>query len=90
MEDLEHYAKLLDIKQFRAVFMRDSCPDQPHKIESGTLILISSVTAHTGLIIYRKIGIKIYVDWMNMLTLTGQESRHTPAYMHYRLGERIW
>lgn len=62
--DLEHYAKALDIKHFRGVFMRDMLPEgRPHQIECGIINLGDMYSSGTHWTCYMKKGKnKIYFD----------------------------
>lgn len=62
--DLEHYAKALNIKHFRGVFMRDMLPEGgPHEVECGIINLGDTYSTGTHWTCYMKKGEnKIYFD----------------------------
>lgn len=60
---MENYATNLDIKNFRGVFMRDTLPDIPNKLECGIVNLDSVYSTGTHWTCYYKNrNYKIYFD----------------------------
>ena len=61
--DVEHYAKLLKIKNFRGVFMRDTLPSSPNKTECSIINLDSIFSSGSHWTCYYKDGSNaIYFD----------------------------
>ena len=61
--DLIRYVKLLDIPHFRGVFMRDTIPSSPRKIECGIVNLNLSLESGSHWTGYYKNGLnRIYFD----------------------------
>ncbi|CAG9771479.1 unnamed protein product [Ceutorhynchus assimilis] len=59
--DLEKYAKLLKLKHFRGVFMKDQLPTMKiHKTESGIINLDNSTGVGTHWTAYKIIGKNIH------------------------------
>ena len=61
--DLYEYVKKLKIRNFRGVFMRDTLPKSPHKVECGIINLNTSKEGGTHWVCYFKNGLtRIYFD----------------------------
>lgn len=62
-QDLQNYAHLLKIPNFRGVFMRDTLPRKPKINESGIINLDEYAGSGTHWVAYKKTGNKvIYFD----------------------------
>ena len=67
--DLIDYVKKLNISNFRGVFMRDTLPKRPHKIECGIVNLDTSAETGTHWVCYCKHGSKrVYFDSFGQIT----------------------
>lgn len=67
--DLIGYVKKLNISNFRGVFMRDTLPKRPHKIECGILNLNISAQKGSHWVCYYKNNKKrIYFDSFGQIT----------------------
>ena len=67
--DLLEYATRLNIPHFRGVFMRDTLPQRPHKIECGIVNLNTSAEKGSHWVCYYKNGKKrIYFDSFGQIT----------------------
>ena len=67
--DLCEYVTRLQIPQFRGVFMRDTLPKVPHKIECGIVNLNTSVQKGSHWVCYYKNGTRrIYFDSFGQIT----------------------
>lgn len=68
--ELMNYVKELDIQNFRGVFMRDTLPSVPHRIESGIVNLNTSKQAGSHWVCYHKVDEqRIYFDSYGQVTL---------------------
>ena len=67
--DLREYVTRLKIPQFRGVFMRDTLPKAPHKIECGIVNLNTSAGKGSHWVCYYKNGTRrIYFDSYGQIT----------------------
>ena len=66
--ELEYYVKELKIPHFRGVFMRDTLPKQPKKIECGIVNLNTSKEKGSHWTAYFKNQIRIYFDSYGQIT----------------------
>ena len=67
--DLSEYATQLNIPHFRGVFMRDTLPKTPHKIECGIVNLNTSAEKGSHWVCYYKNGTRrIYFDSFGQIT----------------------
>ena len=67
--DIIRYVKLLDIPHFRGVFMRDTIPSSPLKIECGIVNLNRSLESGSHWTCYYKNGLnRIYFDSYGQIT----------------------
>ena len=67
--DLLDYVKKLDIPNFRGVFMRDTLPKSPYKIECGIVNLNTSNEKGSHWVCYYKKGLnRIYLDSFGQIT----------------------
>ena len=67
--DLRGYVAQLNIPHFRGVFMRDTLPKAPHKIECGIVNLNTSAQKGSHWICYYKNGTRrIYFDSFGQIT----------------------
>ena len=67
--DLFEYVARLKIPHFRGVFMRDTLPSAPHKIECGIVNFNSSLEKGSHWVCYYKNGtLRIYFDSFGQIT----------------------
>jgi hypothetical protein len=67
--DLSEYATQLNIPYFRGVFMRDTLPKSPHKVECGIVNLNTSAQKGSHWVSYYKNGTRrIYFDSFGQIT----------------------
>ena len=67
--DLLDYVKKLDIPNFRGVFMRDTLPKSPYKIECGIVNLNTNNEKGSHWVCYYKKGLnRIYFDSFGQIT----------------------
>ena len=68
--ELLNYVKELDIPNFRGVFMRDSLPHSPHRIECGIVNFNTSHESGSHWVCYHKVlNERIYFDSYGQITL---------------------
>ena len=67
--DLREYATRLKIPHFRGVFMRDTLPKRPHKVECGIVNLNTSLESGSHWVCYYKNAkTRIYFDSFGQIT----------------------
>ena len=67
--DLIEYTKTIGIPNFRGVFMRDTLPRIPRKVECGIVNLSTSDKSGTHWVCYNKIGCeRVYFDSFGQIT----------------------
>ena len=67
--DLSEYATKLNIPHFRNVYMRDTLPNTPHKVECGIVNFNTSMEKGSHWVCYYKNGtLRIYFDSFGQIT----------------------